>query len=89
MDIWRLETKVEVLMGEVLKTLAKEEEDEGVSHIQKVFNKSYYRHIHSIAKESKGLPTMSKPVSKPESGMESESVTPASNPEPSPQEETF
>eukprot|EP00435_Cladocopium_sp_Y103_P068320 s187_g31.t1 len=26
-DIWRLETKVEVLMGEVLKTLAKEEEE--------------------------------------------------------------
>ena len=33
-------------------------QDEGVSHIQKVFNKSYYRHIHSIAKETNLLATI-------------------------------
>eukprot|EP00434_Breviolum_minutum_P019270 symbB.v1.2.016982.t1/scaffold1297.1/size126219/6 len=68
-DIWRLETKVEVLMGEVLKTLsANEGEDPGVSHVQTVFNRSHYQHIHSIAKESKGpLPT---PAVKPASPSE-------------------
>lgn len=77
-DIWRLETKVEVLMGEVLKTLAANEgEDQGVSQVQTVFNRSHYQHIHSIAKESKGPTTPLKPsIPSPSEGHE-------------PQEETF
>eukprot|EP00434_Breviolum_minutum_P040706 symbB.v1.2.036186.t1/scaffold4831.1/size56663/4 len=44
-DIWRLETQVEVLMGEVLKTLAANEGEDRVSHVQTVFNRSHCSRI--------------------------------------------
>jgi len=81
-DIWRLETKVEVLMGEVLKTLsANEGEDPGVSHVQTVFNRSHYQHIHSIAKESKGPGPVTTPSVKPPASPSEDHAEP--------QEETF
>lgn len=52
-DIWRLETKMEVLFGEVLKQLAGDEEDQPQmtesEKVQRVFAASKYQHIHSIS----------------------------------------
>jgi len=59
-DVWRLETKGEVLMGEVIRLVRpiETEEDEEVkdsddailSPVQKVFDNSAFDHIHSVAK---------------------------------------
>lgn len=55
-DVWRLETKVEVLMGEVIRLVRDDSEDEVntpvkiLSPVQKVFENSSYEHIHSVAK---------------------------------------
>jgi len=49
-DIWRLETKMEVLFGEVLKSMA--EVDDGGSEsgpVQKAFEASKYQHINSVS----------------------------------------
>ncbi|CAJ1367651.1 unnamed protein product [Effrenium voratum] len=52
-DVWRLETKMEVLMGEVLSLVR--DENAGVSStmtpVQRVFEHSLFNHIHSIAKQ--------------------------------------
>ncbi|CAE7224312.1 unnamed protein product, partial [Symbiodinium microadriaticum] len=52
-DVWRLETKVEVLMGELLRLLHPEEELQVKedSPVQKVFNQSIFSHIHSVTLE--------------------------------------
>lgn len=68
-DVWRLETKVEVLMGEVIRLVKEENENEFntpakiLSPVQKVFENSSYAHIHSVAK-----PRVSVRSSEPELG---------------------
>jgi len=45
LDIWRVETKVEVLFEEVLKLLQPNTDSVGLQSVQKVFNNSSYSHI--------------------------------------------
>lgn len=53
-DIWRLETKLEVLLGEVLHRVTDNDDvEDSVGIVQTAFNRSYYQHIHSIAKEGR------------------------------------
>lgn len=53
LDIWRLETKVEVLFGEIMSELQNIANDEELSHqktVEDVFANSNYRHIGSAVK---------------------------------------
>lgn len=52
LDVWRLETKVEVLFEEILKKLDKHNDGDISSHVRAAFKNSPFKHIVSASKTS-------------------------------------
>eukprot|EP00434_Breviolum_minutum_P014696 symbB.v1.2.012960.t1/scaffold906.1/size153294/5 len=50
LDVWRLETKVEVLFEEILKSLHKHNDGDISSHVRAAFKNSPFKHIVSASK---------------------------------------
>jgi len=60
LDIWRIETKVELLFQEVLSAITALHDQDSPSTIGEVFSKARYRHINTAARVSGSSESLSK-----------------------------